>query len=544
MKKTNYIEVEMWFTFQKLTRHQSFPSKAFNLICLKENSWDDYGFKTIFTVMVFDDTGVGVELGNTKIAYLKQTEGWTSAKMLDRFDSLGTNFFSLGQDSDYYLRVVEGLRPDVSEQYLISIRDMVRDNGILTMVEKDAEDLRANNFDSVYYSSLLRNVSVSNIKNQFVRILSGGKPLTEYSFSFFRPQSNKHAEVSLNFEVDPDLKPSTNIHILIGRNGVGKTTILNGMVDAIMSKEKDVEDLGRFYISRYMSKHVEIEDDYFSGVISVSFSAFDPFIPPPTQSDPSKGTCYHYIGLKKYNNKVSSDNAELKSISELRAELVESLKGCLSLSGKKERWIAAVKKLESDDNFAEINFKALVDISEKDETENKNLLGLEALRLLNMLSSGHAIVLLTLTKLVEYVEEKTLVLIDEPESHLHPPLLAAFTRALSELLLNRNGVAILATHSPVVLQEVPKSCVSILRRTRLSGKVEKPNAETFGENVGVLTREVFGLEVSKSGYYDLLAKDALQGKRYEEILSEYNEQLGFEGRAILRALIATKEDGL
>ncbi len=534
----------MWFTFQKLTRHQSFPSKAFNLICLRENSWDDYGFKTIFTVMVFDDTGIGVELGNTKIAYLKQTEGWTSAKMLDRFDSMGTNFFSLGQDSDYYLRVVEGLRPDVSEQYLISIRDMVRDNGILTMVEKDAEDLRANNFDSVYYSSLLRNVSVSNIKNQFVRILRGGKPLTEYSFSFFRPQSNKHAEVSLNFEVDPDLKPSTNIHILIGRNGVGKTTILNGMVDAIIYKKKNVEDLGRFYISRYMSKHVEIGDDYFSGVISVSFSAFDPFIPPPTQSDPSKGTCYHYIGLKKHNSEGSGDNAELKSINELRAELVESLKGCLSLSGKKERWIAAVKKLESDDNFAEINFKALVDISEKDETEDKTLLGLEALRLFNMLSSGHAIVLLTLTKLIEYVEEKTLVLIDEPESHLHPPLLAAFTRALSELLLNRNGVAILATHSPVVLQEVPKSCVSILRRTRLSGKVEKPNAETFGENVGVLTREVFGLEVSKSGYYDLLAKDALQGKSYDEILSEYNEQLGFEGRAILRALIATKEDGL
>jgi len=85
--------------------------------------------------------------------------------------------------------------------------------------------------------------------------------------------------------------------------------------------------------------------------------------------------------------------------------------------------------------------------------------------LFKRMSSGHAIVLLTVTKLVETVEEKTLVLLDEPESHLHPPLLSAFTRALSDLLVNRNGVAIIATHSPVVLQEVPKSCVSILRRT-------------------------------------------------------------------------------
>lgn len=165
------------------------------------------------------------------------------------------------------------------------------------------------------------------------------------------------------------------------------------------------------------------------------------------------------------------------------------------------------------------------------------------MRLFKKLSSGHAIVLLTLTKLVEFVEEKTLVLIDEPESHLHPPLLAAFTRALSELLLNRNGVAILATHSPVVLQEVPKSCVSILRRVRLTGKSEKPKSETFGENVGVLTREVFGLEVRRSGYFDLLAKDVRSGKSYNDILSDYNEQLGFEGRAILRALIAAKENG-
>jgi hypothetical protein len=38
-----------------------------------------------------------------------------------------------------------------------------------------------------------------------------------------------------------------------------------------------------------------------------------------------------------------------------------------------------------------------------------------------------------------------------------PPLLAAMMRALSDLLVDRNGVAVVATHSPVVLQEVPAS---------------------------------------------------------------------------------------
>ncbi|MEK5757114.1 AAA family ATPase, partial [Acinetobacter variabilis] len=76
-------------------------------------------------------------------------------------------------------------------------------------------------------------------------------------------------------------------------------------------------------------------------------------------------------------------------------------------------------------------------------------------KLFGQLSSGHKIVLLILTRLVETVDEATLVLIDEPESHLHPPLLSAFMSALTELLEDRNGVAIIATHSPVVVQEVP-----------------------------------------------------------------------------------------
>jgi predicted ATP-dependent endonuclease of OLD family len=74
----------------------------------------------------------------------------------------------------------------------------------------------------------------------------------------------------------------------------------------------------------------------------------------------------------------------------------------------------------------------------------------------NTLSSGHKIVLLTMTRLVELVEQRTLVLIDEPEAHLHPPLLSSFVRALSALLKRRNAVAIIATHSPVVLQETPR----------------------------------------------------------------------------------------
>jgi predicted ATP-dependent endonuclease of OLD family len=157
------------------------------------------------------------------------------------------------------------------------------------------------------------------------------------------------------------------------------------------------------------------------------------------------------------------------------------------------------------------------------------------------MSSGHSIVLLTITKLIETVEEKTLVLMDEPESHLHPPLLSAFTRALSDLLHNRNGVAIIATHSPVVVQEVPSSCVWKLTRLRTKGRADRPERETFGENVGVLTRDIFGLEVSKSGFHAML-QEAVDAKRtFESIMVEYDNQLGFEAQGILRSMLAARD---
>ncbi|MEQ1539408.1 MAG: AAA family ATPase [Sphingorhabdus sp.] len=286
----------------------------------------------------------------------------------------------------------------------------------------------------------------------------------------------------------------------------------------------------RFEVNSSWEGFVPISSNYFSSVISISFSAFDPFNSPEEQADPREGTCYFYVGLKSYADK---DGAILKSLNELYGEFIESLNICLSEAGKRRRWLSAINTLESDDNFSEMNLASLADIEVEQRTE-------QALSLQKRMSSGHAIVLLTITKLVAHLAEKTLVLFDEPESHLHPPLLSALIRSLSELLDDRNAVAIVATHSPVVLQEIPKSCVWKIMRAGLASSSIRPESETFGENVGLLTRDVFGLEVAKSGFNALLAVEAEQALTYEQALNAFDQQLGFEGRAILRSLMHSK----
>ena len=79
-------------------------------------------------------------------------------------------------------------------------------------------------------------------------------------------------------------------------------------------------------------------------------------------------------------------------------------------------------------------------------------------------------------------------------------------------------MAIIATHSPVVLQAVPASYAWRIRRSGRSVEAERPDVETFGENVGVLTREVFGLEVTNAGFHKLLRETISEDDDFTAVL--------------------------
>jgi len=336
--------------------------------------------------------------------------------------------------------------------------------------------------------------------------------------------------LTLNFTVSPESYPPTNVHVLIGRNGVGKTTLLNDMSRAIVDEKAEEGDVGSFTAEIDVS-----EDRLFSGLVSVTFSAFDPFEPLPTRQDKSERVQYAYVGLKHVGPGKDGRPRPPKSPDALSGDFGNSVLICRQ-GARVSRWHRALEMLQADPIFRDAEVSALARPGvEPDEVK------LEARRLFKNLSSGHKIVLLTITRLVETVEEKTLVLLDEPEAHLHPPLLSAFVRALSDLLINRNGVAIVATHSPVVLQEVPQSCVFMIRRTGARSVAERPEIQTFGENVGLLTREVFGLEVTHSGFHEMLRDAVTDLPNYNAVVRKFSDELGDEARAIIQGLFAARE---
>jgi hypothetical protein len=67
-------------------------------------------------------------------------------------------------------------------------------------------------------------------------------------------------------------------------------------------------------------------------------------------------------------------------------------------------------------------------------------------------------------------------------------------------------------------------------------KVSKPRLETFGENVGILTREVFNLEVVGSGFYKLISELLLENDfNAEAVLEKFEDSVGSEALAIILA---------
>ncbi|MGY8662432.1 AAA family ATPase [Bradyrhizobium sp. UFLA05-109] len=324
--------------------------------------------------------------------------------------------------------------------------------------------------------------------------------------------------------------------MIIGRNGVGKSHLLNAMSRALVEGE-DVDKNGEF-----MSDEDELDEELespFANIVSVTFSAFDDFPLIRKSKNATKGVRYANVGLRKRVRQTNDDGStEFITVTqqpgELTQDFIASAKACTTGQQPRERWRRALRTLESDPIFEEADVTALLDLVSDD-------LGSSASRLFRKLSSGHKIVLLTITKLVESVEERTLVLMDEPEAHLHPPLLAALIRAVSDLLINRNGVAIVATHSPVVLQEVPRSCVWKLRRHGGGAVIERPEIETFAENVGRLTHEVFGLEVTQSGFYKMIAEAVVANDDFDDVISKFDGEVGLEGRALISVRIAARD---
>lgn len=364
----------------------------------------------------------------------------------------------------------------------------------------------------------------SNI-DRLKRLARGEPELTSFIFKYEYPVGDSgEGSPYICFNVNNDFTwPSTNMQAIIGSNGSGKTTLLRNLAASLLFPDK--QSYGKISFAGEDNGQTVYSKE-FKHIFYISFSILDP-IWEMKESGDLDGKPITIIG----DFSIFSSG----KLSEISKSFVSTMKGIVENEAKRTYWEEIMDSLSFIPQFQGLrNCKGINKQLDEFKSYQKFLHSFEGL------SAGHKSVIYTLARLIDNDEENILVLFDEPEAHLHPPLLAGLVRSLSAVLTAKNGVGIFATHSAVVLQEIPKKCVWIIRRNEENMTIANPTIETFGESIAHITNTVFEYEISNTGYHNVLKRIADQSGSYEEALAKINNQLGEEGRAVLLNLIMLK----
>lgn len=484
---------------------------------LHTNSWNDWGFLTTFSLTYYaNPKDKGFSFGTVKIGKTKMEQPFSYSDeyrtpLSEKFSLLDNTYFSLGNSSLYYSNFYEfGLNNHKAEKedILRSLHDIVFNNDIY-MQNKD---------EPVMLDSLMRNSSIKTIKDVYSQALSTGhENLTPYNFSI--KLKNEINNTKMSFNVSPELLPQSNIHTLIGRNGVGKTNLFRSII----------YNLSNFNDSSDVSDESNVIDEFIgkeniSSVLALSYSIFDTTLP---RQDYQGEIPYRFIGFTKENDKNSDLQSEQSPEKFITTEFLKSVTYIRGHEFLHSLVVQCINTLNSDPVFEALNVMNWFTQNNKEKLET----------LYSKLSSGHKIVLLSILKIIINVEPNSLFLIDEPEQNLHPPLISSFVQAILTVLKKRNAMAIIATHSPVIVQECTAESTWILNRSSDQLKISRPTIKTFGANVGTITYDVFDLEVDKSGYMSVINQVLSQYDNFEDVIKKFHNKLGDESSLRIASIL-------
>lgn len=470
-----------FFVDTKLTgistsKHTHHPPAELPAFVLAANlGWNDYNFKTLFSLFFHSENEIQY-VGEVKIS--DGISRATANSLPKTFQKLEGKYCSLGQSFEYYQNLEK-----ITGPYFRSVLYDLKDCAFYHEVSEDNEK------NEIFLKSLTRSDVAERILRVCKHFILGYDLNNLFSFKFvFKPNfSDSAIEVPFDFSNKSD--QFDRVFGVIGKNGVGKTQLLSQLPLCISQKNDE-----RFFPKTPL----------FSKVIAVSYSLFDNF------EKPRRNSLFNYIfcGLTDQSN-------QLLSFPELKARFFETWQRIIKL-GRIDKCRKILFNLlddelvnsifednlkKNDDNRYSVNFGALKEIIAK-------------------LSSGQNILLFIISEIISNIRLDSLILFDEPETHLHPNAVSQLAAAIFELVHEFESYCIISTHSPVVLQELFAKNTFILERFDNYPSIRKIGLETFGENLTVITEEVFGSKKINKHYkmtIDRLIKDK---KSYTDIVSE------------------------
>lgn len=533
--------------FQVVSGSRAEPS-SFAGVALQQDNWNDYSFQTLYHLYVAVPAFTG-RIGQVKILRRGQTSADTLQLKLGPLAPLDGDWISLGQDLDYYQRLAE-LPHDLRQEILTHLRDAL-------VFPRDAETF----FDEEgWRTSVLRYVDWESFRRDAAVLLDRDYDrVAQLDLTLEFQMAGWSNPLKLNFRAPSgppmwraqrDLLPD-RIAVIIGRNGSGKSTLLSRLARVLHASQRDRSSEVLSALGQITPQGIG-----FTRIVNIAYSAFDAFQLPGLDyrerrqiiDDLERGAGrYHYCGLRDIAKEVRraegvgdidgrpiqnqgldrQELAILKTSEDLTNEFVSTI-GRLREQGRADLFGEVCKILASDPSFADLGADPGASVIGYPEAW------------FHTWSTGHKIVMHATASLVAYTEPKSIVLIDEPETHLHPPLLAAFMHAVRLILRKHDAFGVVATHSPVVVQESLRGHIAIVRRSGTETHIAEPRIETYGESIGELTNEIFGLTADATDYHGVLLRLVEMGMPLEAIEALFDHGLSLQARAFVMTEIARR----
>jgi len=516
------------------------------LIVPDEDSWNDFGYKIRCRYFARLSENYEIIKGTILIGFLPSSdvpifeqesrkENRTSLKKVLQASRLKTSpirssdisfFFSMLPEMQSYRDLIKKIGVDDASLFLKSVNDLVITKAASPKWYEEALDT------DVFKLGFMRNSEQFFAFNNAETVLQGA----EYenfsaiskglSLRFKLEGFSEPYDIKLNFETN-SLVPR-RISVLIGKNGVGKSESLKAFCrGALQYKDKGlslVDDNGeRPLINRIIALATPGET---------------------TNTFPSERTKTQ----KLFYRRLTLTRKGTRTIGETLVQLARSD----DFIGENSRWklfYNAIKEILPVENLV-IKLKSGSDIplksvgsggGEQQKLDRWSQISSNSDPFIKFgenlypLSSGQLTFFKFSLMCCLYIENGSFVLMDEPETHMHPNMISDFIGLLDYVLEHTGSFSLIATHSAYIVREVPSEQVLVMSLVGSKVVSDIPRLPTFGATVDSISQFIFQEEtevrLSEKIY------DRIKGKSFKEVEEELSQQISLSALMRLQRMM-------
>ena len=524
----------------------SLPNSLAGMILIQQSSsWNDFGYLINAKYKAQSkESAVPIE-GDLLIGFIPKVETESELNALDneQYELLGSidkalmyksngvqfDFFTHFPNMQEYRKVIKELGVEEAQRFLNSLNNIV-------LLGQDKSIEAQYRYKKITQLAVFRRAFMRNSEAFFAfhnaETLLAGVEFENYSaisnqfdLQFQLDGFKNEHKIKFRFGVDSNPIIPHRINVLIGKNGLGKSLTLNKLCRAILQREEPsstkLKDINHDEAKLMLNRLIALVSP---GEASTTF---------PGEYANNQKTYYRKINLNnnvpaKERNYIGPLLAQLSRSEDLiRDEYrIDIFKraiskvidiGSLYVKADEEQY-HPLERLGITSGFYEQGLKT----NEIIQTSKQVLIKINDSYF--PLSSGQLTFFQFALQCCLYIENGTLIVLDEPETHMHPNFMGEFIELLDYILEHTGSYAVIATHSPYFVREVGREQVHIFSADSEGViNISTPRLRTFGADIESISQFVFDEDIENRLTDKIFEK--VKHKSFEDVESELGNEL-------------------